>query len=78
MLASDAEIDRLARDLILRHGSRAAMTAIERLNEMIDRNNRRGRETWACVVHAIHELQGTGPVRPSSAGGVAPHTAPRT
>ena len=32
----------------------------ERLNEMIDRNNIRGRDIWACVVHAIHEQQGAG------------------
>jgi len=29
---------------------------------MIDRNNIRARDIWACVVHLIHEQQGTGPV----------------
>jgi hypothetical protein len=29
---------------------------------MIDRNNIPGRDLWACVVHRIHEHQGTGPV----------------
>ena len=29
---------------------------------MIDRNNVPGRDLWACVVHRIHERQGTGPV----------------
>jgi hypothetical protein len=28
---------------------------------MIDRNNIPGRDLWACVVHRIHERQGTGP-----------------
>jgi hypothetical protein len=67
MLPSDAEIDRLARDMVVRHGNRAPVVAAERLNEMIDRKNRRGREIWACVVHAIHELQGTGPIWPAPA-----------
>jgi len=62
MVVSDAEIERLARDMIAQHGSRAAVVAAGRLNEMIDRNNVRARDVWACVVHVIHELQGTGPV----------------
>ena len=62
MVVQDAEIERLARDMIARHGARAARIAAERLNEMIDRNNSRARDVWACVVHAIHESQGTGPV----------------
>jgi hypothetical protein len=62
MVRNEAEIERIARDLIARHGSEAAREAIERLNEMIDRNNIPGRDLWACVVHRIHERQGSGPV----------------
>jgi hypothetical protein len=62
MVVSDAEIDRLARDMIAQHGDRAARVAAEKLNEMIDRDNVRGRDVWACVVHLIHERQGSGPV----------------
>ena len=62
MVVSDAEIERLARDMIARHGDRAARVAAEKLNEMIDRDNVRGRDVWACVVHLIHERQGSGPV----------------
>jgi len=62
MVVTDAEIDRMAREMIARHGRRAAQRAAERLNEMIDRDNARGRDIWACVVHAIHVRQGTGPV----------------
>ena len=60
-LFKDAEIERIASDLLAEHGGRAARVAAERLNEMIDRNNIRGRDIWACVVHAIHEQQGTSP-----------------
>ena len=62
MVVEDAAIERVARDMIARHGPHAALVAAERLNEMIDRNNTRGRDSWACVVHVIHEQQGTGPV----------------
>ncbi len=62
MIVTDVEIERLARDMIAKHGPRAARMAAERLNEMIDRNNIRGRDIWACVVHAIHQRQGTGPI----------------
>ena len=48
-------------------------TKVTPLNEMIDRNNIRGRDTWACVVHVIHERQGTGPVW---AGGGERHALP--
>jgi hypothetical protein len=47
--------------LLAEHNGRAALVAAERLNAMIDRNNIRGRDIWACVVHAIHEQQGTSP-----------------
>jgi hypothetical protein len=62
MVRNEAEIERVAREMITQHGSRAARQATERLNEMIDRNNIPGRDLWACVVHRIHEHQGTGPV----------------
>ncbi len=62
MVVNDAEIERLAGDMIARHGPRAARVAAERLNEMIDRDNRRAQEVWACVVHLIHQRQRTGPV----------------
>lgn len=62
MVIADAEIERLARETIAKHGSRAARVAAERLNAMIDRRNVPGRELWACVVHRIHERQGTGPI----------------
>jgi len=61
MLVKDAEIERIARELLAEHGPRAARIAVERLNEMIDRDNVRGRDIWACVVHAIHEQQGISP-----------------
>jgi hypothetical protein len=62
MVRNEGEIERVAREMIARHGPGAARQAIERLNEMIDRNNIPGRDLWACVVHRIHEHQGTGPV----------------
>ena len=58
----DADVERLAREMIAQHGRQAARVAAERLNEMIDRTNIPGRDVWACVVHAIHERQGSGPV----------------
>ena len=62
MVRDEAEIERIARDMIARHGSRAAREAVGRLNEMIDRNNVPGRDLWACIVHRIHEHQRSGPV----------------
>jgi hypothetical protein len=62
MVGNESEIDRIARQMIAQHGPEAARRAIDRLNEMIDRNNIPGRDLWACVVHCIHERQGTGPV----------------
>src|SRR5437016_12599695 len=69
MLVKDAEIERIARELLAEHGARAAWIAAGRLNELIDRNNIRGRYIWACVVHAIHEQSGPGP----SVGPTGPH-----
>ena len=68
MVVHDAEVERLAREMIARHGHDAARVAAERLNEMIDRNNIPGRDVWACVVHEIHVRQGTGPVWAESDG----------
>jgi hypothetical protein len=62
MVRNEAEIEQIARQMIAQHGPEAVRKAIERLNEMIDRNNIPGRDLWACVVHRIHEHQGTGPV----------------
>ncbi len=62
MVVHDAEVERLAGDMIARHGANAARVAAQRLNEMIDRNNVPGRDIWACVVHEIHQRQGSGPV----------------
>jgi hypothetical protein len=42
-----------------RHGAGAALHAVERLNDRIDQGDLNGRDTWAAVVHAIHELQHT-------------------
>lgn len=66
MVRNEAEIERLAHEMIANHGDRAAREATERLNEMIDRHNIPGRDLWACVVHRIHERQGSGPVRAGS------------
>ena len=46
MVVTDAEIERLARATIAKHGSRAARVATERLNEMIDRNGTEPSEGW--------------------------------
>ena len=61
MVVGDAEIERIARELIAKHGSDAARVAAEQLNDTIDRNDAEGREMWACIVHVIHEQQGTSP-----------------
>jgi hypothetical protein len=57
VLASEAAIDCLAHDMIKRYGGLAALRAVERLNDRIDKGDWGGRDTWATVVHAIHELQ---------------------
>jgi hypothetical protein len=61
MVVRDADIERIARELIAKHGADAARVAAQQLNTMIDRNDTNGREIWACIVHVIHELQGTTP-----------------
>ena len=59
MLTSQAAIERLAREMIERHGADAALRAVERLNGRIDQGDLNGRETWAAGIHAIHGLQRT-------------------
>ena len=59
MLANQAAIDRLAHEMIERHGAGAALRAVERLNDRIDQGDLNGREAWAAVVHAIHQIQHT-------------------
>ena len=62
MTTSETEIELLARAMIDRHGMDAAKAAVTRLNQMIDRSDWAGRERWACVVRAIHQSLGVGPV----------------
>jgi len=47
--------ERVAAEMIARHGGNAAREATVKLNRMIDRGDIVGRDLWACVVHAIHE-----------------------
>jgi hypothetical protein len=35
------------------------LRAVERLNDRIDQGDLNGRDTWAAVVHAIHDFQRT-------------------
>lgn len=56
MPTSEGEAIRIAREMIVRHGDSAVFAAVERLNNMIDGDDWRGRDLWARVVHAIHEL----------------------
>jgi hypothetical protein len=57
MLTSETEVFRLAREMIKQHGAQAAVRAAERLNGRIDEGDWRGRDVWARVVHAVHEVQ---------------------
>jgi hypothetical protein len=57
MSASEEEVRRLAREMIKQHGPQAAFRASERVNDRIDENDWDGRDVWARVVHAIHDLQ---------------------
>ena len=57
MPTSEGEAIRIAREMIVRHGDNAVFVAVERLNNMIDGDDWRGRDLWARVVHAIHELR---------------------
>jgi len=60
MVVSEAEIERMARDLIAQWGRRAAHVAIEGLNKSIDLKDWSSRDMWVRVVRAIHENQGSG------------------
>jgi hypothetical protein len=59
MVIDDADLDRMAGELIATHGPQAARVATGQLNAMIDRDDIGGREVWACLVHLIHQRQGT-------------------
>jgi hypothetical protein len=61
MVVGDADIERIAGELIVKHGPQAARVAADRLNAMIDSNDLRGRDIWACIVRVIHLRQGMGP-----------------
>jgi hypothetical protein len=54
-LQRDGIAERVAAEMIARHGGNAAREATVKLNHMIDRGDIVGRDLWACVVHAIHE-----------------------
>ena len=69
MVVGDADIERIAGELIARHGPQAARIAAEQLNAMIDRGDIRGRDLWACIVHLIHERQGIGSAEADDGGG---------
>lgn len=51
--APEAEIDRAAQALHEQHGARAVYIRLDRLNESIDRRDRRVRDFWAQVVRLI-------------------------
>jgi len=57
MAVSDGEAERFAQEMIARHGTGAVRASVERLNEMIERRDWDGRDLWARVVHAIHQVQ---------------------
>ena len=71
MVVGDADIERIAGELIVKHGSQAARVAAERLNAMIDGNDLQGRDVWACIVRTIHQQQGLGPVEAVGGGETA-------
>jgi hypothetical protein len=60
MVVSEAEIERMARDLIAQWGRRAAHIAIEGLNKSVDLKDWTSRDLWVRVVRAIHESQDAG------------------
>ena len=57
MEVTDQEVDRKARELIAEYGPRAAIIAVEWLNRYIDERDWARRDTWARIVHRIHENQ---------------------
>ena len=50
-------IETVARQMLVEHGSRAAIAAAERLNRCIDEGDKLGRDDWAQVVYVIHRLR---------------------
>lgn len=64
MGVKDNEIEQIAQRMLSQHGCRAAIIAVEQLNECIDRHDWNGRDTFARVVHRIHELSAPVRVRP--------------
>lgn len=57
----DPEIDFIARAIVAQHGEGAARAAADHLNAMIDQGDFHSRDTWARVVHAIHDYQRLSP-----------------
>jgi hypothetical protein len=55
MEVTDQEVDRKALQLIAQYGPRAAVIAVERLNRYIDERDWASRDTWARIVHRVHE-----------------------
>jgi hypothetical protein len=47
----------VARQMIATYGSRAPITAGERLNECLDQGDKYGRDYWVQVVYQVHRLQ---------------------
>jgi hypothetical protein len=68
MVVGDSDMERIAGELIVKHGPQAARVAADRLNAMVDSNDLRGRDIWACIVRAIHLRQGTAPVEADGEG----------
>jgi hypothetical protein len=68
MIVTEQEVDRVARNMLTQHRSRAAIVAGERLNECIDRGDWEGRDTWARIVCRIHELSAPNPLGAVSLG----------
>ena len=54
---SDDDVDRVARDFIMRYRLKASVKAIERIITCIDTRDWDGRDTWARVVRRIHQLE---------------------
>jgi hypothetical protein len=61
-----ALVEKSARRLMKRHGARAVLIAIERLNKSIDRQDKRARDFWAQVVHILHHNQASDDLPTSS------------
>jgi hypothetical protein len=53
----EAEVDFTARAIIAQHGPDAALAAEDHLDELTRLGSTHRRDTWAEVIHAIHEFQ---------------------